>query len=376
MNARIANPVSPFPLRTALLAGTAILLGLPAFSATLNPGDFASLGLLGGTSIALDSSALTVDGGAGGVLVSQGGGLPDIAVFTFDGGSTLGDVTVSGFNPIAILFRGSATITGRIDLGGSGRIGVAGGADGGLGGSTNGPGEGPGGGSGGSSSASTSGIGAGAGGGFGTDGGVGGVGPTLALGGVAYGDPLSNGLQGGSGGGGGGWGNIRRGGNGGAGGGALEIGALTNLTFDGASIFANGGIGSDNFSGGGGGSGGGLLFHAFDIDIAANVLVTANGGMGGNFGSTGHQGGCGGAGRIEMLYNTAGSFTNRGTVQATYGAGQAFCDQTVNRFTVIANDTIGTPPPTGAVPVPATLASLGTGLALLGVIGWRRRRRA
>jgi hypothetical protein len=375
MSILTASPVSKNNFRSAILAGASLLFGFPAAAATLNPGDYTSLGLLGGSAIALDSSALTVNGGAGGVLVSQGGGFPGIAVFTFDGGSILGDVTVSGQIPIAILFRGSATITGQIDIGGTGRIGVGGGADGGLGGTSAADGDGPGAGLGGSTSASTSGIGSGSGGGFGTDGEHGGAGPTFRAGSAAYGDPLSAALQGGSGGGGGGWGNIRRGGAGGAGGGALEIGALTRLFFDGASIMANGADGASDFAGGGGGSGGGLLVHAFDIDIAGNVLMTANGGAGGNFGAIGNQGGCGGAGRIQMLHNTAGSFSNLGTIQATSGTGSVFCDRTVSSFTVTPDGTIGTPP--GAqVPVPATLASLGSGLALLGFIGWRRRRTA
>lgn len=359
----------------ALLTGASVFAATSTLATTLDPNDFASLGFLGGGSVALDSSSLTVDGGAGGVLISQGAGLPDIAVFTFDGGSTLGDVVVSGFNPIAILFRGSATISGTIDLSGTDRIGVAGGSNGGLGGSAAGNGEGPGAGSGGSSSPSTSGIGPGSGGGFGSNGENGGAGPTLRVGGSAYGDPLSDALQAGSGGGGGGWGNTRRGGNGGAGGGALEIGAITSLMFDGASILANGGTGATNFAGGGGGSGGGLFFHAFDIDISADTLITANGGNGGSFGAIGNQGGCGGAGRIQTLYNTAGSFSNLGTVQATTGTGSVFCDQAVNIFTVTTDSTVGMPP-VSQVPAPAALPLLASAMGVFGIFGWCRKRTA
>ena len=379
MFGRFLLPGSFLKLMSAAATGGMILAATPTVSATLNPDDFASLGALSGASIALESSSLTFNGGAGGVLVSQGSGLPDIAVFTFDGGSTLGDVVVSGLNPIAILFRGSATIGGLIDVSGIGRTGVAGGADGGLGGSAAGDGEGPGGGLGGSTSASTSGIGSGSGGGFGTQGEAGGAGITFRAGGLAYGDPLSDGLQAGSGGGAGGWGNIRRGGSGGAGGGALEIGATGKLRFDGATIVANGADGGTSFAGGGGGSGGGLLVHAFDIEIAASALLTANGGDGGNFGAIGNQGGCGGAGRIEMLYNPAGSFVNLGTVEAKSGTGSIFCEPSVNIFTVATDSSIGTPlppPDISPVPVPASVVSFGSGLALFGIVGWRRRRAA
>ena len=375
MKDRFATPISVPKISISILTGVGIFAATSTLAATLDPNNFASLGALGGGSVAIDTSSLTVDGSAGGVLVSQGAGLPDIAVFTFDGGSTLGDLVVSGLNPIAILFQGSATISGTIDLSGNFRIGVAGGGNGGLGGSTNTDGEGPGAGLAGSSSASTSGTVPGSGGGFGTIGESGGAGPTFRQGGVAYGGPLNNTLQAGSGGGGGGWGNTRRGGNGGAGGGALEIGALTNLIFDGATIMANGGSGTTSFAGGGGGSGGGLLFSAYDIAISGNTLITANGGNGGNFGSIGNQGGCGGAGRIQMLYNTAGSFSNLGTVQAATGTGSAFCDQAANIFTVTSDGTIGTPP-VSQVPVPAGLPLLVSAMGLFGIFNWRKKRAA
>jgi hypothetical protein len=375
MENRFAIPVSVSKFSISILAGVGIFAATSTLASTLDPNNFVSLGALGGGSVAIDTSSLTVDGSAGGVLVSQGAGLPDIAVFTFDGGSTLGDVVVSGLNAIAILFQGSATVSGTIDLSGNGRIGVAGGGNGGLGGTSAANGDGPGGGLGGSSSASTLGIGGGSGGGFGSSGESGGAGPTLRQGGVAYGDPLIDALQAGSGGGGGGWGNTRRGGSGGAGGGALEIGALTSLLFDGATILANGGNGETNFAGGGGGSGGGLLFSAYNIAISGNSLITANGGNGGSFGAAGNQGGCGGAGRIHMLYNTAGSFSNLGTVQATSGTGSPFCDQVANIFTVSTDSAVGMPP-VSQVPVPAGLPLLATVMGVFGILGWRKKRTA
>ena len=155
----------------------------PAAAAPLDPNDFGSLGTLDGGAISLDTAALTLNGGAGGVLVSQGGGLPDIAVFVFDDGSILGDVSVTGANPLAILFQGSATVTGAIDVsGGDGGpggsrvvgpagLGVAGGGNGGSGNIfSNQDGAGPGGGEAGASTGSGA-SGPGAGGGFGTDGG-------------------------------------------------------------------------------------------------------------------------------------------------------------------------------------------------------------
>ncbi|WP_299729237.1 hypothetical protein [uncultured Tateyamaria sp.] len=369
MARRFTNTSSFRKFSIPLIAGAGFFAATSTLAATLDPNQFSSLGFLGGASIALNSSSLTFNGGSGGVLVSQGVGLPDIAVFTFDGGSTLGDVSISGSNPVAILFRGSASITGQIDISASGRIGVAGGGNGGLGGQSAADGEGPGAGLGGSSSGSVSGIGSGSGGGFGSAGESGGAGPTFRSGGIAYGDPLSDALQAGSGGGGGGFGPFRSGGSGGAGGGALEIGALNALLLDGASIVANGGTGATSFAGGGGGSGGGLFFHAFDISIAGNSSVTANGGNGGSFGAIGNQGGCGGAGRIQMLYNTAGSFSNLGTVQATSGTGSAFCDQTANGFTVVTSNNVGVPA-VPSVPLPASLALFGSLIGFLGVFAW------
>jgi hypothetical protein len=378
--------------RHGLFCGALLGLALagPAQAVPLDPNDFGSLGALTGAAISLDTSALTFNGGAGGVLVAQGGGLPDIAVFVFDGGSVLGDVAVSGGNPLAILFQGSATVTGTIDIsggtGGAGGgntvgargLGVAGGFSGGAGGPfTVENGFGPGGGTQGGSSASNSGTGPGAGGAFGTDGGDGGAGVTTKPGGVAYGDPLRDALQGGSGGGGGGGrccvgASFEGGSGGGAGGGALELGALELLELVGAQIFANGGDGGTGYRNGGGGSGGGLFLHAFDVSLDAATLLQANGGSGGTGGSIG---GCGGAGRIELTTNTGGSLNNAGTVE-TVGFGD--CADGVVVTSSLAD--IGEPTDNGdpggstEVPAPAPVGLLG--LAVIGLLALRRGRMA
>ncbi|WP_425396823.1 hypothetical protein [Aeoliella sp.] len=327
--------------------------------APLNPSDFNSLGALPTGDFQINTDSLTFDGIAGGLLHPQGGGAPDIAVFVFDGDSMLasGDtISVIGNNALAILFRGSATLSGTIDVSGSdgidaiqnvvtgiGGLGVAGGGRGGNGGpfSSGQDGVGPGHGVVGSNSASVSGVGSGSGAGFGTMGGQGGAAVTFRPGGSPYGDPLSELLFAGSGGGGGGGrGNERLGGGGGAGGGAVEIGALTSLEFEGASILANGGSGSLGFAGAGGGSGGGILLHAFDVSIDQDTLIQANGGHGS---VPTNLGGCGGAGRIEILYNPDGSFDSLGAIEAQSGEGGGDCID--GQPVVTATTGVGVPEP-------------------------------
>lgn len=386
-------------IRSAAFAAlVTISISSAANAAPLDPNAFASIGAVAGSPIVIDTDALTVDGGAGGILFPQGGtpfgqqsgGPLDIAVFTFDGGSVLGDVTIVGDRAAAILFKGAGTVTGTIDVSGAsvgntsiGGIGRAGGASGGVGepfGFGIQDGFGPGGGNGGTVTANIDGRGPGSGGGFGTAGGVAGAGTTQVAGGVAYGDIVAE-LIGGSGGGGGGGHvsvGVSFGGGGGAGGGALEIGALTDLFLTGATLDADGGDGGARLDpgqeggGGGGGSGGGILLHGFNVSIDAATVISANGGDGGWAGSfLTPDGSCGGAGRIAVISNTAGSQTVDGTVQAIAGAsGQGVACGFVSTPLFLTDPEIGE----GSAVVmsaPASLALLGLGTAF---VAWRRRR--
>lgn len=391
-------------LRAKLAAGACLygLSVLGANAAPLNPNDFASLGLLDGSALTIDTDTLALSGGGigasagalfpqgGGPYAEQAGGPPDIAVFVFDANSVLGDVTVTGSNAVAFLFQGNATVSGSINVSAtttsgtsSGGAGGPGGAQGGRGfsGLSNPPPEagfGPGGGDeGGTTNGSFSGTTA-AGGGFGAPGGDG---SNNNDGGVAYGD-LTQTLEGGSGGGGGGGfqGAFFAGGlGGGGGGGAIEFGALGSLIFSDADILANGGDGKNDpdRGSGGGGSGGGIFLHAFNITIDPGTILSANGGDGSNIG-TGRPGGCGGGGRIAVLTNDDGSLINNGALSADPGdgAGGALCDPTTDGVLFATSADIGVPPdpqdpPTG---VPAPSGALFFGLGLAGIAAARRRR--
>ena len=69
----------------------------------------------------IDTDALAVDGDVGVVLVARGGaaygeqsgGPPDIAVFTFGGGSLLGNVTITGSRARTILGLGAQVLARR-----------------------------------------------------------------------------------------------------------------------------------------------------------------------------------------------------------------------------------------------------------------------
>lgn len=366
--------------RVALVLA-ATLMAAPAAAAPLNPNDFGSLGLVSGADIVINTSTQDYNGNPVGTIVSPGGGLPDIAVYTFDGGSVLGNVTVTGTIPVAILFQGAGTIAGTVDVSGGMYFAGAGGANGG---SHDSVGSGTGGGDFG---------GPGAGGSFGSLGGIAGAGTTQANPSQTYGD-LTNALEGGSGGGGGastGFPYYETGGLGGGGGGALEIGALTDLIIaETAVIHADGGLGGDGDGGrsgnpygtwgGGGGSGGGVLIHAYDVEVLANAIITANGGNPGKFGIPG-QGGCGGAGRIAILYNSAGSYSNGGTVEAIPGDDGSGADSgtnchptdPLNTVSVLSSPDIGGTP-ISPVPLPASLPLFGTALAGLEVL--RRGRKS
>ena len=370
------------------------LLGTPTTATPLDPNAFISIGTLAGGAIAIDTDTLTVTGGGSGVVVAQGGaplgqksgGPSDIAVFTFDGGSVLGDVTITGSRAAAILFQGAGQVTGSINVSGGSVSGTTAGALGAVGGGRGGSGEpfgvgipngfGIGGGTGGTTSSPISGGGPGSGGGFGTAGGVAGAGVTFVQGGIAYGDIVAQ-LAGGSGGGGGGGHNGGVGGGGGAGGGALEIGALNDLILSGATLIANGGDGgvpsSTPHGGGGGGSGGAILLHGFNVSIDVTSMISANGGDGGSAGLFYTPvGSCGGAGQIAVLTNDSGTLTNNGQVESEAGhngdgvaCALAFSplyltDPEIGQGTVVA------------MSAPASIAFFGIGLVGL---GYARRKR-
>lgn len=405
MRLGVAQPCAVVLTSTAML----ILGSWPAFPTPLNPGDFASLGSLAGGAISINTSALTFNGAGGGVLFSQGGGAPDIAVYVFNGGSVLGDVAVSGSNPLAILFQGSGTVAGSINISGGlpsefapngtpneqiPGYGFAGGANGGVGSNYySGAGDGGGTGGGGAGAGADYAETGGGGGGFGSEG------QSLvtvfhtAAGGLPYGD-LTNALEAGSGGGGGGKNlfaaltHTPPSGGGGAGGGALEIGALTDLIFAAtADVEANGSRGGDFGSyGGGGGSGGGVLIHSYNIDIVGGAIIAANGGDPGHLG-VGGQAGCGGAGRIAILHNSFGSYENSGIVQAIPGddgssaTSGTVCHPTnpLNTISVLDSPNIGiapvSVPPPVSVPLPASLPLFASGLVGLGLLRWRMKRK-
>ena len=164
----IARPV----LLSLTLAVNSTALGTP-----LDPNDFASLGTLNtASSVTFDTSTLTVSGGftGTGVLRSQGAGLPDVAVFTFDS-INLGSVTLTGNRPIAILSKADIAISGNVLAHGNVLTTRLGGGAGGAGGATmsaGSAGSGPGAGGGGAGgSTSPRGGGGGGFGGGGRDGG-------------------------------------------------------------------------------------------------------------------------------------------------------------------------------------------------------------
>jgi len=318
----------------------------PVHVGAFDPNDFASLGALPDGSFTIDTTEMTFAGIPGGAVQQQAVGVPEVAVFTFDGGSTLDSdatITVTGRRALALLFQGDVTINGTIDAsgsdgqdgtqtsgGGAGRA-VAGGFHGGSSGYCTSPhdGRGPGGGENGGANANAyfgSFRAGGGGGAFGGDGGNGrdSTGFKTPLGGDRYSN-LQTHLEGGSGGGGGGVfcagpPLTRVGGGGGAGGGGVEIGALTNLTLAGAVIRANGGAGGGGIeTGGGGGAGGGILLHAFNVDLDPSTALEARGGDAGRRSPGSPSAGCGGGGHVVALTNTAGQFSNLGTIDVRAG---------------------------------------------------------
>ena len=343
-----------------LSAGISGLVDGQAKAATiLAPGAFTSLGPLpsGDLSIDTDSVTLAYSGGTlFGTVVSQVGGpvsneIPNIAVFTFDGGSTLAATDTililndfadgNNTRAVALLFQGSAALSGTID-GFSGKNGHF--NDGQLSGPNpdddgkGGPG-GPGGFRGNSGSYNSSpnfpdghhgrpgmGPGGGAGGGDAADAGAGGGsrgvgGPGLAAGsepggaaGLAANDLANLPLRGGSGGAGGGTATLMGASGGGGGGGALELVSLGLLDLSGLRMDLSGGDGgvrspaasplsSDSTGGGGGGGGGTLLTSSASLTLSSSTLIDLSGGVGSG------RSGSGGGGEFLGFISPTGTFT-------------------------------------------------------------------
>lgn len=263
--------------RAAVLAlGLLLAAGGRVHAIPLDPLAFKSLGPLvantGEIKINTDGDvpSLTVGGKSfAGVLVKQGAGLPDVAVFTFTGIGITGDVTITGTGsrPLALLSRGDIAIDAPIDLsGGIGGLDAKAGAAGSFGGGK--AGQGPGAGI--NTSSRRAGL---AGGSFGGRAGTRLTADINVDTRNPYGD-LAAALQGGSGGAPGTdtlasdrtpLAALHAGG----GAGAIEIGAVGSVAV--SAIFANGGRGAllirdhGNTSSSGGGSGGAILLHGANV---------------------------------------------------------------------------------------------------------------
>jgi hypothetical protein len=298
-------------LRLLFVPVMTIIPGLLAPSSApaglINPDSFTSLGAfptLAGTYTVNTSGTPTITAPDGSKII--GVDYTDspghvVAVFDFSSISLQSSQTLNasgnaiGSAPLVLLSQGDATIAGTIDASGSPY------------------GAGAGGGGYGTSGAGQSGNlpSAGSGGGFGTAGQPNqpgtvsgyfgnffGSGPIPAVpGGSTYGD-LSVSLVGGS-----------PGGNGGAPGGAVELGAVGNLSvLAGGQILANGNPTPVQLEGGG--SGGGIFLHASNVYIDPASVIMADGGIGGsgatfyggNLLEIGGAGGSGGGGRILIEY--------------------------------------------------------------------------
>jgi hypothetical protein len=238
-----------------------------------------------------------------------------------------GTLQASGGRPLILAVKGSASISGTLDVGSTeGRTGAGanlncGSAAGGNGAATTGNQNG--GGGGGAFGANGA---AGAPGGGGTGAGTAGVAIT-GLNGLV---PLRGGCPGGNGGrpesplG------VR-----GRGGGAVQLsvaGALTIGSSGRVTAYGEGGQGGDETAtsrvgGGGGGSGGGILVEAATITVGSGGAVTANGGAGGEAGG-GNPGGDGNDGQpastAQALPTTTGTCGGNGGLGGSQdGAAQA-----------------------------------------------------
>lgn len=247
-------------------------------------------------------------------IISQGGGAPDIGVFSVASVNIPSGVTVwsLGDNAFSIAATGAINIAGKLHCMGyylSGDTTMFPGPGGGVAGT--GPGAGK-------HGAEGSGAidGGGGGAGYGGAGGSGGPGTAGGGGGSTYGTADLRPIWGGSGGGNG----ADHPGIGGPGGGACELVSLISITVassGGIDASAHGGDGGDPWGGGGGaGSGGALLLESPTVTI--NGLVAANGGGGGSGAVDGYTAGQHGQRGQFALTAAAGGVAS--------GGGEAGCD--------------------------------------------------
>jgi hypothetical protein len=263
-----------------------LLVTTPLLAVTFDPTAYPNLGLFiptaGNYTVNTDGMPTMIIGSTTytGTVMSQGAGLPEVAVFSFQGISIPQGVTITseGSRPLAILSRSDFAQYGTIRAGaGTTTIGKGG--------------------------ASLS-LPGGGGGGFGGAGGNTNFLPDIlgATGGSAYGD-LNIALQGGSAGG-----TVSFSAVPGAGGGGLALVAAGTLELGASSrIDASGAMGNLSLAsnGTGGGSGGGLIIQANLLNTLSGAVIDASGGNSA-YDAQGNRyvSGAGGGGRILVYTNS------------------------------------------------------------------------
>jgi len=244
-----------------------------------------------GSTIVIDTTDATIDGvSIASTTVTQGVGLPDIVVFSFD---TIdielgGTLSVVGTHALALTACDDAAIAGTIDACASTLVSGPGGGDGG---DRNQDGSGSGAGGAGTAMQSNpwNDSGSGGGGHCGTGGAGGAAGDSApqppGTPGPSFGDPGLIPLVGGAGGGGGAIAIMTVGKPGGGGGGAIQISSGGTLSVSGtinACGAGGGGPQGEGSSGGGGGAGGGILLEALAVNVSGTLAANGGGGGGGN----------------------------------------------------------------------------------------------